>query len=351
MQERDNPGVLAFFSFMMAVVAFFAAVSNGVVFLAMVKALIRDISNGRHQKINTSTNSLITRLLMCSMTVSGIAASVFLMPLSLLEFIDHRRLIYGYLLCSLNIYADYSLCLVLNMHVSFMAVDTYMQICKPLFYRELTARSGFYFVSIGWTVPIAIMITWSSLQEEKLDNCSTSVHSFSNIDVSTVICFIFGIMFLLTLLMIWLTYFFVLRAIINLQKRFMANKNKYFKTSVNNSKNNTQLDYSSDISTESNVTSAGVNTSSKHIDTVSKYKFRLNVKYFRVVGLILICYTVGWLPVWVVYLIYFTVGLSLPAWAGKFLAWVVYFSCAVNPVVYCSNKNVLCAVQQFICKR
>ncbi|KAI8771504.1 trace amine-associated receptor 5, partial [Biomphalaria glabrata] len=476
----------------------FTILSNGVMMLAMVKTLIADFQRGLQTRPNNGKNSFITKLCMLSFAVCGAIYGLFEMPLSLLDLINSRYLKVNSL-CAVYFYVDYCLTLVTNLHVTSLSVDMFLLVCKPLVYRSLSATTAYVTVAACWSLPVGIIVLWYFIQTKDLDECSDNIHNFNNFDVSALFTFLIGVMFLASLLLMWVMYFLVLCEILNLVNRSYKKKahnstlnhpatstrntslnhpatstrntslnhpatstrntslnhpatltrntslnhpatstrntslnhpatltrntslnhpatstrntslnppatstrntslnppatstrntslnppaTSTRNTSLNHpatstrntslnppatstrntslnppatstrntslnppatSTRNTSLNHPATSTRNTSLESPCVpqSTSCKRDITIASSKYKSCVKSFRYVGLLLVIYTAGWLPGWVVYIMYATTGLDLPIWAYKILTWGMYCVYALNPVLYCLNKTI-----------
>ncbi|KAK6980347.1 Trace amine-associated receptor 1 [Biomphalaria glabrata] len=394
-----------------SLVTLFTILSNGVMMLAMVKTLIADFQRGLQTRPNNGKNSFITKLCMLSFAVCGAIYGLFEMPLSLLDLISSRYLKVNSL-CAVYFYVDYCLTLVTNLHVTSLSVDMFLLVCKPLVYRSLSATTAYVTVAACWSLPVGIIVLWYFIQTKDLDECSENIHNFNNFDVSALFTFLFGVMFLASLILMWVMYFLVLCEILNLVNR--SYKKKAHNSSLNHpatstrntslnppatstrntslnppatstrntslnppatstrntslnppatstrntslnppatSTRNTSLNPPATSTRNTSLESSCVpqSTSCKRDITIATSKHKSCVKSFRYVGLLLVIYTAGWLPGWVVYIMYATTGLDFPIWAYKILTWGMYCVYAVNPVLYCLNKTIRQSVLSLKC--
>ncbi|KAH9503033.1 Trace amine-associated receptor 1 [Bulinus truncatus] len=158
--RSSSPGLLTAVAVIMALTAVYTLLSNGTVFLAMLQTILRDGRVDIHNYISHNNNSYITKLLMLSMTVYGVLTGVLVMPLALMDFISNSDGTFGQSIYKLRFYSDYLLTSISTFHITFMAIDTYLVICKPLLYRLLKAKTGYVMIATGWMLPGIIIVTW-----------------------------------------------------------------------------------------------------------------------------------------------------------------------------------------------
>uniref|UniRef100_A0A2C9L3J0 G-protein coupled receptors family 1 profile domain-containing protein n=1 Tax=Biomphalaria glabrata TaxID=6526 RepID=A0A2C9L3J0_BIOGL len=136
------------------VIALVTFLTNGVVFVAIVPTVRKlDVV---HSVRNHSNNSYITKMLILSMTISGVLVGGFLMPLASVSIISDGIL--GDSLFNVRVYADYLLCMITSFHITFMAIDTYLVVRKPLVYRRLSPRISYVVIALGWIIPTLIIV-------------------------------------------------------------------------------------------------------------------------------------------------------------------------------------------------
>jgi 7 transmembrane receptor (rhodopsin family) len=365
--SKDNHVIFSI-SFLMSLVATFTVFSNCTLFIAMVQTLVKDYWRGLRTVANNSHNSFITMFLMLSMTLSGVMVGGFIMPLSILELISNGRWTYGYSLCAVKVYTDYLLCAVSTLHVLFMAVDTYVLVCKPLAYRQLKARTAYAMISSGWILPIVLAVLWSTLQKVQLADCidaSFVCQQFSN---AAIFNFIFATLFFILYSIVIVLYLLIMNNIIAFRKRKYQRTNKNIKTSICmqniSQKLNQDLNVcstitatlsihdSQSISMQTSPSEVSIQTSEVSMQTAevsSSKKVRTNTKCFRFIGMIINTFSICWIPSWIVFLLCSSCTLCLTDLESLFFDWLTYVSCTVNPILYCSNKSIRKSVKHVLC--
>ncbi|KAK6979996.1 trace amine-associated receptor 5 [Biomphalaria glabrata] len=215
----NNTGILISVGAFMASIATFTVLANVIVFVAMTQTLTRDIRRGLTTVARSSNNSYITRFLVLSMTTSGVIVGGFIMPLSLLQIINNGQWLFGYTLCVVMTYTDYLLCAVSTLHTLFMAIDTYLVICKPLLYRQLTPKIAYLMIALGWMAPILLVILWTTLQKNKVSDCLSVEEPCDPMNIYALFNFIFGMSVFVIFLAVVYLYLLILRQVVILDKR------------------------------------------------------------------------------------------------------------------------------------
>ncbi|KAK0041769.1 octopamine receptor beta-3R [Biomphalaria pfeifferi] len=332
----DNKQVLVVFSVLITVVATLTFLSNGTVLLAMLHTLRKQsdlprINNHHH-------NSHITKLLILSMTFAGVFVGAFVMPLGLVELIHNGTWTLGTSMYKIRVLVDYLLCNITSLHTTFMAVDTYLVVCRPLVYRLLTPRVGYIMIAVAWILPTLIILLWWLLHPNSLNPCiyfSDFCSKSDNLRLLNIIC---GSLFFILFITVWLLYLFVLRQVWRFRKRAACIGNSKVKRPA--------VDgiFSIDIQ-ESNCGELG--TLDK--DSIVKKQTFAALKSFRFIGTVLLFFTIFWLPDFIKILFLFNCANALPLWVSNIFDYATYLSCTVNPMIYCFNKSIKLAVKNLIC--
>ncbi|KAK0041762.1 trace amine-associated receptor 5 [Biomphalaria pfeifferi] len=403
----NNTGILISVGAFMASIATLTVLANVIVFVAMALTLTRDIRRGLTTVARSSNNSYITRFLVLSMTTSGVIVGGFIMPLSLLQLINNGQWLFGYTLCVVMTYTDYLLCAVSTLHTLFMAIDTYLVICKPLLYRRLTPKIAYLMIALGWLAPILLVILWTTLQKNKVSDCLSVEEPCDPMNIYALFNFIFGMsVFVLFLAVVYL-YLLILRQVVVLDKRSSKDAKQTAHLPVQNNSQNDSLeskihicknyfvfivtysikalkrndsnnDFSGDFSlnsasdtsinsanvspinsanvsiinsaSDSTIKSASDSPLASTSEVIRTKKMKTNARCFRFVGLILAWFSICWLPAWTSIILCESCTVCLPDWTFVLLNWLTYFSCTINPLVYCSQKSIKNAVRSLLCQ-
>lgn len=299
--------------------------ANGTVFLAIVRTMLKNRCTQRGNSHNK--NSYVTQLFMVSMSLSGVLSGAFVMPLAMSDVISNNNWTLGATLYKIRIAGDYLLYALTTIHITFMAIDTYILVCRPLIYRLLPAKTGYLMISIGWIVPVIIITTWC-LQQNNLLQCSQyndKNNGVINFNVT------FGSLLLVNYAGVSILYLLVLKDIVRFRNRHLSG------AKVTNSETSSK-DFSHRDDSESKVALG-----------MSQRKFRRNVKCFRFIGMVLLNVSICWLPTYCLLAAFTSAKIDLPGWAFLFINLWTYFSCCVNPYLYSSNKSIYLAVRNLIC--
>ncbi|KAK0041766.1 octopamine receptor beta-3R [Biomphalaria pfeifferi] len=219
--------VLVALSVLLVILAASTFFGNGAVLVAMVQT-IRKQQNDFHR--SNSHGSHVTKFLMLSMTVSGVVVGALLMPLALLEFISNGSWTFGMFWLKFRVCADYLICCITSFHISFMAIDTYLLVCKPLLYRLLTRKSGYVMIASGWVLPTGIMILWCVIQPDSLGHCQDYATNCSYSTSLRSLNLIIGSLYFALLATVWVLYTLVFRQVLTFNKQKLTGNTKINKS-------------------------------------------------------------------------------------------------------------------------
>lgn len=324
-------------SLILSVMAASTVAGNGTVFVAMIQTLRK---HGDLQAFNNHNNSsCITKLLMLSMTVAGVFVGTFIMPLSLVEVISNGDWTLGIFMYKLRVLLDYLLCSITSLHITFMAADTYLVVCKPLLYRLLTPRTGYIMTAVCWILPILIMTSWLIVQPNSFSTCKDFTDDCSFAKNTKVLDLVSGSFFWVLFLSVWVLYLIVLRQVRQFRLRNFHSNNKTIR-------------YLSNSTIAVCYTVDGKETNSEQViiqnNSFSKQKVNSTNKGFCFIGAVLLCFSICWAPNWIILLATTSCQVTIPEWVYILLDWLTYFSSTVNPVIYCNNTSIRLAVKSLI---
>ncbi|KAI8771052.1 5-hydroxytryptamine receptor 4 [Biomphalaria glabrata] len=323
---------------LLSVLAAYTLLANLTVFLAMAQTLLKGSRRAITSDLSHNKSSYITRLLMLSMTVAGVIVGAFIMPLSIAEVISNNNWTFGPLLFKIRFSLDYLLCSITATHIQYMAIDTFLVVCKPLIYRLLAARTGYVLVALAWLIPISVILPWGIVVMEVTVNCNASL---DNVFSLNMFC---GSALFSCFTVMWVLYLFVVKDILMFRKRHLQKRssdNPVFRTF--------ESPPSTIPVTSFNVLECNSVQSNEMSNTqVSLQRFRRNMRCFQFIGIIMLSFSVCWFPT-IFNLTFGSVTLgSGRGWIYIVVNWLAYFSSSVNPVLYCTNKTIKRAVINFI---
>ncbi|XP_059157672.1 octopamine receptor beta-3R-like [Physella acuta] len=339
-------------------------VFNVVVVVAMVKQMLLDRSR---QSFGPATNNCINKLLMVSLASSDTVLGLFLMPLCVIEVRNNGRWVIGPGWCKFRYVIDNFLCSVSSFHILSLALDRYLAICLPLKHRLLTIKTGYLLVALTWAVPALLIFSWTSQELDELNVCLQAHQLCGSFLFKPVFIVGFACIFFIPFIIVYVLYCLILRSIYTRMKqpkrradtrniKFSIQSSRFrVNQSISNRSSTPDIRQSEEeISTVSITQIQTISTASGSTSSTTNSGSNLtkNMKAYRTIGIVLVCFTVCWTPAWVLVLGFMTTNLSTPFWLTIFCNWFSYLNSTVNPLLYCFNRSVRKAVRSlFWCKR
>ena len=114
---------------------------NSVVILAVIT----------HKRLRTLTNAFVV-----SLAVADMCVALFVMPFSIYQQLNNKQWFLGDVLCKLSSSLDVMMCTVSIFHLSCLAVDRYLAICRPFLHERLTVRLIVIMLVMCWITPVFI---------------------------------------------------------------------------------------------------------------------------------------------------------------------------------------------------
>ncbi|BFZ11431.1 hypothetical protein BsWGS_14470 [Bradybaena similaris] len=408
-------------------------------------AIIASITRSLYCDNRAGKSGSISQVLMLSMAFSDLLLGTFSIPLGIYELIIHGKWYIGFRLCAAKVIMDIYTSTVSIYHVTFMAIDRYLAVCRPLLHRTLTMKAGAIMASCSWGLPAAVLLCpllfdSNGLQVGDINSCAR----LSNVCVyklNPLFHIIISVVFIhAPVIFVFILYAIILRAI----RQFQLRKSKFARKDRENvdqdiattvvvssaeRQNNgslccpdsttvfqrgknrnlnlqclelpasvvvlsvktltlSQVSLSSETHSPSHflfTKSKTVITSETGLDASDKSQIRQtsndafvvkdalehksasfpsgniprtqkptaaptkqNIKAIRTIGLIIICFTLCWMPIGWLLLLPNHINISVPQWVLQVCAWLGYLNSALNPIVYCSNTSIRQAVFSLI---
>lgn len=331
----ESNHVLVALSVLLVILTTSTFLGNGAVLVAMVQTIRKQ---NDFQRFN-SHSSHVTKLLMLSMTVSGVVVGALLMPLALMEFISNGGWTFGMFWLKFRVCADYLICCITSFHISFMAIDTYLLVCKPLLYRLLTRKSGYVMIASGWVLPTGIVILWCVIQPDRLSHCQDYVTNCSYSTNLRSLNLIIGSLYFALLATVWILYALVFRQVVTFNKQKLTGN-----TNIN--KSPSEAIFAVFLTVDNPELNRGRKA---QYEAESRNKLKSKVKSVRFIGTVLFCFSIFWFPNWFLNMTSLSCQVEMPLVMFKFLDWLTYSSSTFNPVIYCFNKSIRLAVKKLLC--
>ncbi|CAL1527957.1 unnamed protein product, partial [Lymnaea stagnalis] len=245
---------------------------------------------------------------MASMAVTDAVIGLVSMPLGIYVIATNGKWGLGDDLCQVWIWLDKILCTVSIYHVVCLSGDRYTAVCHPLRYRFMPKRTVYCLIAVCWTVPVTMTVLtvvsgWHHSGVEVLVECIRQSESCQAVYNTPFLLIISTTDFYIPFTVIFVVYFLVLRKIQVLP--------------------GTSIHTNAHASSESNVK-----------------PHRSRTKAYRTIGIIVLGFTVCWLPFSIFNVVAIYTGYSLPLWIILLFTWMGYVNSALNPIFFCFNKSV-----------
>ncbi|CAL1533033.1 unnamed protein product [Lymnaea stagnalis] len=257
---------------------------------------------------------------MSSMAISDALLAVLVMPLGITEVINNGKWVLGFRTCIVKYCLDYLLSGVPCFHVFCMALDRYIAVCHPLRYRLLSHKHAYVMICLSWMIPCLFLMSWIVIGVHEFDDCMklTNACSLFNFKTEFIIAFVFT--YVVPFFVMYFLYLLIIRKLGKIKKPLgLRMKCRISKQA------DTQLCFESVVA------------------------INRNTKAFRTIGLVMICFTICWLPSWIWLFVFLVRRSPTPSWFTVCVSWFAYLNSTLNPVLYCCNRSVRMAVRSVMC--
>ncbi|XP_059173816.1 5-hydroxytryptamine receptor 4-like [Physella acuta] len=325
----------------------------------------------------------ISKTLTISMALTGALTGLFIMPLGIFELIHDGKWILGGLSCNVRMASTSILCAVSVYHITSMAIIRYTAVCKPMYYRLFTNKTGYVMVVFSWIFPASIIIVinatgWWFQGREQVNRCLELAQLCGQMYNTSAILFMFPVCVFIPLALTYPLYVCILRDIWKFNQRkslFLARRFMDSSETLNTDRNVLSLESSSvaghvkkdcvlneqesskspeDLNTVFTTSGDGSgNTPSRQrvMERPENHQTSRNLKANLTIGCILVCCTVCWMPSWILAMGALFDIYPWPYWSTVIIIWLAYLNSAINPFLYCFNKVVWNAVRALVCRR
>ncbi|KAK6960500.1 octopamine receptor beta-3R [Biomphalaria glabrata] len=380
----SNRNILVILTVLFCLVAVVTLFLNAIVIVAICKPSRKGQGPG-HARRN-GNNTQVVKLLMASMAAADAVVALVIMPLKITEMAHNGEWIFPKSMCKFRSLTSIYLCTVSVYHVMGMAIDRYLAICRPMSYRLLTIKTGCLMAGLFWTIPmvlyiIPIIAKWIIIVRSdtgcghlRNNFCKAKMHDTYSV-ASAVLSFY------IPFLMIFSLYSKVLLEVRKFHKghhgtlsKSRSQKNVSLKS--NSSENDSFNDNGQKESNPGSLRKcSGSSNISKKLSNIGKsssreYRkpssdLRLNyvgtssfrksgirkksTKALLTIGLIVITFTVTWLPFSVFKVVFGVSGHTpFPAWIYNVTIWMGYFNSTLNPILFCLHQGIRSSVKKLL---
>ncbi|CAL1533050.1 unnamed protein product [Lymnaea stagnalis] len=315
---------------------------------------------------------------MASMAVSDSFLGVFIMPMCVLEVIHNGTWVIGRELCILKYCVDYLLSAVSTLHILAMTLDRYLAVCHPLKYRLLTNKHAYIILTLTWLIPVGFLVSSLLFGLEHLKYCfqirqECNLYNFSPEFLAAFIC-----SFVIPFIIVYILYICILRKLGQYKKAFgkrMSHhsrrpSNRHVQLDLIGIKNlessqnkmqpfqgNLTLVTREEVSRPNIFILSSLSDSTQILTSVNQSAFTKQsaptrkTKTFRTIGVVMIGFTICWLPSWTLSLVFLVRRHFVPKWFMECITWFAYLNSAISPILYCCNRSVRIAVRELLGQR
>ncbi|CAL1533045.1 unnamed protein product, partial [Lymnaea stagnalis] len=299
---------------------------------------------------------------MISLATWDLMCGCLVMPLGVIEVIENGIWVFGYGLCMARDFMNYTWVCSSLLHVNFMSLDRFLAICRPLRYRLLTNRTGYIMAAVSWIFPVVLNLVLLFVNHAYSDPHSTKYYctgkECSQVISRGYLLFSLVLIYCVPFICTYVPYFLIMRKVQQLKnKRNILTAKKHQQCVSHNVKYPDK---------EKRLRENGIKRSPKIIRNaidhcyatssslqILNYNNRLpvsilrgsipkgshmpgsrNLKAYKTVGSLVICFTVCWCPSLSFAMVFFQLIDSLPPWLVVSVMWIAYLNAAINPLLY-----------------
>lgn len=280
-------------SFVLLLVPLLTIFGNSVTILAVLT----------HRKLRTKTNAFIV-----SLAIADLCVSLLVMPFGIYQQANNKVWLLGNTLCRLSASFDVMMCTVSIFHLSSLAIDRYLAICRPFLHERMTVRKTVGMLVFCWVTPVfisflPIMNGWNEIGIEDYLSCAFPPDA-------QVCVFIVNIPFAVVCSLIAFYIPVIFMCICNV-KIYMA------------------------ASTQAqNIRALEEAGTQNHMSHHKRKKFRHETKAAKTLGIIMGCFGVCWFPFFILNIIDPIIGYRIPYIPWMVALWLGYINSMMNPVLY-----------------
>ncbi|XP_076464478.1 5-hydroxytryptamine receptor 4-like [Babylonia areolata] len=256
-----------------------------------------------HRKLRTKTNAFIV-----SLATADLCVALLVMPFGIYQQANNKVWTLGTTLCRLSASLDVMMCTVSIFHLSCLAIDRYLAICRPFLHERMTVRMIVAMLVFCWVVPVfisflPIMNGWNELGIEDYLRCAFPPEA-------PVCVFIVNIPFAVVCSLIAFYVPVAFMGVCNVKIYMAASRQAHHIRALEE---------------------AG---SQHHMSHHKRKKFRHETKAAKTLGIIMGCFSVCWFPFFILNVIDPVIGYRIPYVPWMVALWLGYINSMMNPVLY-----------------
>ena len=258
-----------------------------------------------------------TNYFVISLALSDTLVAIIVMPFGTYNMWTNHIWDLGHIMCKVATCFDVMLTTTSILHLSCVAMDRYIAICRPFYHERVTKKAVLIFVASCWSVPLLIswmpiMNEWNTIGIKDTIACKTSPDG-------RTCTFLVNIPFAL----ICSSIAFYIPTIF----MFAVNTKIYIEA-----KKQAMQIHSLEAAVRRNKSIKSI----KH-----------ETRAFKTLSIIMGCYCVCWCPFFILNVIDPFIGYRLPYYAWAVALWLGYVNSTLNPFLYYSfNRHFRKAIQK-----
>lgn len=278
----------------LVLVPLFTIFGNTVTILAVLAA----------RKMRTKTNAFVV-----SLAIADMCVSLLVMPFGIYQQLNNKVWLLGETVCRLASSVDVMMCTVSIFHLSCLAIDRYLAICRPFLHERLTVRVIVAMLIFCWVTPIfisflPIMNGWNQIGIEEYLRCAFP-------EGSNTCTFIVNIPFAIICSLIAFYVPVIFMGVCNVKIYMAARKQAYQIRSLE---------------------AAGKHNHQSHHKR--RAKFHHEAKAAKTLGIIMGCFSICWFPFFIMNIIDPIIDYKIPYVPWMIALWLGYINSMMNPLLY-----------------
>lgn len=297
-----------------------------VLIMTILGNIVTILSVVTHRKLRTKTNAFIV-----SLAIADMCVSLLVMPFGIYQQLNDKKWLLGDIVCRLASSFDVMMCTVSIFHLSCLAIDRYLAICRPFLHERLTVRMIVGMLVFCWVTPIfisflPILNEWNKIGIEDYLRCAFPSDAHACV-------FIVNIPFAIICSLIAFYVPVIFMAVCNV-KIYMAARKQALQIRT--------------------LEAAGAhNLYHDQSHCRRRNKLRHETKAAKTLGIIMGCFSICWFPFFIINIVDPIIGYKVPYVPWMIGLWLGYINSMMNPLLYYFfNRNFRYAYRRLLsCKK
>lgn len=286
--------------------------------ITVVGNILVVVAVATHKRLQTITNAFVV-----SLAIADVTVAILVMPFGIYQQFSNKQWGLGHTLCVVTLSFDVMFTTCSIVHLSCLAVDRYLAICRPFVHERITNRIVAGMLALCWVMPIFISFMpiingWNLLGIEHFNECLFPEGT----------C---GLLVNTGFALVCSTIAFYLPTIL-----MIISNIKMFQAAEKQAKS---------IAQQANQVLSIDETDHKK----KKRKLRKETKAAKTIGIIMGCFCVCWFPFFILNVIDPLIGYKIPYVPWTVALWLGYVNSLLNPFLYYNfNRGFRRAFQRLL---